>query len=123
MKIIILPYSSTPNLLGFPGEYPAERRKIEDKDTVPAGWIEVTEEEYQRRIEANYDTVAALTESAELAQKAAAEVKQAEVASYYVDLKTLRVKLDGAEKIAESDLKSILIRLIDILLAKEQSKV
>ena len=69
MRIIILPYSATPNPRGFPGEYPAERKEIDDKDTVPDGWIEVTEEEYTRRIETHYQTVATITEAAESAAK------------------------------------------------------
>lgn len=63
MKIIILPYSSTPNPLGFPGEYPAERRLVEDAAEVPAGWIVVTEEEYRTRIDTHYATVAAINEA------------------------------------------------------------
>jgi hypothetical protein len=50
------------------------------------------------------------------------KAKQAEVEGYYAELKTLRVKLDGAEKLSEADLTAILTRLIDILLAKEQTK-
>lgn len=65
MKLIILPYSATANPIGFPGEYPAERKQIDDKDTVPSGWIEVTEEDYRRRIETNYKTVSDLTAAAE----------------------------------------------------------
>lgn len=65
MKLIILPYSAAANPLGFPGEYPVERRHIEDKETIPAGWIEVTEEDYRRRIETHYQTVADLTAAAE----------------------------------------------------------
>lgn len=118
MKLIILPYSATSNPLGFPGEYPAERKKIDDKDTVHDGWIEVTEEEWKRRYETHYSTVAALTESEESSKKTAEQAKQAEVDGYYVSLKSLRSKLDGEEKISESDLKSILGHLIDILIAK-----
>ena len=121
MKIIILPYSATPNPLGFPGEYPAERKGVDDKDAIPDGWIEVTEDEWKRRYETNYATVAALTEAADVAKKTAEQAKQSEVDGYYVSLKTLRSKLDGEEKISESDLKAILGHLIDILIAKENS--
>ncbi len=69
MKIIILPYSATPNPLGFPGEYPSERKRIEDADAIPANWIEVTEEEYTRRIETHYATVAAIQATAEAASR------------------------------------------------------
>lgn len=61
MKLIILPYSATPNPLGYPGEYPAERRWIQDKDPVPDGWIEVTEEECKRRYVTHYQTVDQIT--------------------------------------------------------------
>jgi len=51
------------------------------------------------------------------------KAKQAEVDGYYAELKTLRVKLDGAEKLSEADLTAILTRLVDILLANEQTKL
>lgn len=63
MKIIILPYSATQNPLGFPGDYPANRKSIDDAVEVPAGWIVVTEEEYRTRIETHYAAVAAINES------------------------------------------------------------
>lgn len=69
MKIIILPYSATPNPLGFPGDYPAERSRIEDAAVVPANWIEVTEQEYTRRIETHYQTVASIQAAAEAASQ------------------------------------------------------
>lgn len=122
MKRIILPYSRIANPLGFPGEYPAETRLIPDKDPVPDGWEVVTDEEYKRRIETNYATVAALNAASEVAENVAKETKQVEVEGYYAELKTLRKKLDGAEKLSEADLTAILQRLIDILLAKEHVK-
>lgn len=72
MKLIILPYSATPNPLGFPGEYPAERKQVDDAAEVPAGWLVVTEEEYRTRIETHYAAVAAINEAA----KATAETDE-----------------------------------------------
>lgn len=118
MKIVILPYSATKNPNGFPGEYPHDRKQVDDKYELKPGEIEVTEDEYQRRIQTHYDTVASLSEAVEVAEKVAKETKQSEVDGYYADLKILRSKLDGSEKISESDLTAILARLIDILMSK-----
>jgi hypothetical protein len=51
------------------------------------------------------------------------KAKKAEVEGYYAELKTLRVKLDGSEKISEEDRTAILARLIDILMANENQKL
>lgn len=123
MKIVILPYSATRNPNGFPGDYPYERKQVDDKYELKPGEVEVTEDEYKRRIDAHYATVAALNEAAEVSEKVAKETKQVEVEGYYTELKTLRVKLDGAEKISEADLTAVLTRLIDILMAKEQANL
>lgn len=69
MKLIILPYSATPNPLGFPGDYPAERRLVDDAAEVPAGWIVVTEEEYRTRIDTHYAAVAAINEAAKATEE------------------------------------------------------
>lgn len=122
MKIIILPYSATPNPLGFPGEYPADRQLIDDKDAIPDGWIEVTEEEWKRRFETHYVAVAAIVESDAIAKDVAEKAKQTEVDGYYVNLKTLREKINSARKLEPAEQLELFGYLIDILIAKEQTK-
>jgi hypothetical protein len=68
MKLIILPYLATSNPLGFPGDYPAERKLVDDSYVLNPGEIEVTEEDYRRRIETHYQTVSDLTDAAEAAK-------------------------------------------------------
>ena len=121
MKIIILPYSATPNPLGFPGEYPAERKEIDDKDTISDGWIEVTEEEWKRRFETHYAAVESIIEADATTKKAAEQSKQAEVDGYYVSLKTLREKITSAGKLEPAEQLELFGYLIDILIAKENS--
>lgn len=52
--IIILPASATANPLGFPVDYPLNAYpEWPDKDPLPAGYIQVTKEEWERRITEN----------------------------------------------------------------------
>jgi len=120
MKNIVLPYSATPNPLGFPGEYPAERRRVEDKDTIPDGWIEVTEEEWKRRFETHYETVAALTRAAEAAKNTAEQAKQSQFEGFIATLKALREKLSASGKLEPSEQAELFTALIDALIAREQ---
>jgi hypothetical protein len=62
--IIILPYSATPNPLGLPGEYPVNAYpEWPDKDPLPSGYIEVTKEEWERRISQNRSAVQAIIDA------------------------------------------------------------
>lgn len=95
MKIIILPYSSTANPLRFPGEYPAERKQIDDKDQVPLGWIQVTEDEYKRRLDTHYQTVADLTEADDAAKSTESRSKLSALDAHFDAIAALVAKKDS----------------------------
>lgn len=50
MKYAVLLYSERPNPLGFPPEYPAETRQVEDSFVVESPWVEMTASELVNRI-------------------------------------------------------------------------
>lgn len=106
MKIIILPYSAKSNPLGFPGDYPAERRMVDDAAEVPAGWVVVTEEEYRTRIVTHYDTVVAIQAAAEAAQKADGETKHTQFITALRRLENLNDKLAAGTHTAAERLEA-----------------
>lgn len=70
--IIILPASFTPNPLGFPGEYPVNAYpQWPDLDPLPSGYIQVTKEEWERRINDNRDSVQAILDAQKTSEQTA----------------------------------------------------
>lgn len=45
MKLAVLTYSNAANPLGFPVEYPAEIREVDDNAVISPPWVEMTAEE------------------------------------------------------------------------------
>lgn len=105
-KIIILPYSSTANPLGFPGEYPAEMRRIALDALIPNGWIEVTEADYQRRISTHFATVSSLQTAAEALQKADGETRHTQFITALRRLENLNDKLAAGTHTAAERLEA-----------------
>jgi len=66
--IIYIPYGPG-NLEGFPAEYPRESRQLGANEVAPNGWITVTEEAFRQLLQANYATVAAVTQANDEATK------------------------------------------------------
>lgn len=62
MKLIYKPWGSNPteNIRGYPSDYPRDSKRIDDKDQVPSGWIEITEEAYRLIVQSTYADVAAI---------------------------------------------------------------
>jgi len=62
MKIIYKPWGSDPaeNIRGYPTNYPRDSKRIDDKDQVPSGWIEITEEAYRLLVQSAYVEVSAI---------------------------------------------------------------
>ena len=112
MKIIILPYSATPNPIGFPGDYPAERRRIEDADQIPANWIEVTEQEYTSRIETHYQTVANLTAAAEASVKTDERNRMIAFKQLFQDGRAIDQNWASATAAQKSELARICFRIL-----------
>ena len=95
MKRIILPYSAKDNPLGFPGEYPAETQLIQDKDQVKEGWIVVTDEEYRRRLDTHYQTVADITEADQQSKLTAERSKLSVLDGHFDAIAALVAKKDA----------------------------
>lgn len=95
MKRIILPASATSNPLGLPGDYPLETKIIGDKDPVPDGWIVVTEEEYRRRLETHYETVAQITAADELTKSTENRSKLSALENHFEAIAGLVAKKDA----------------------------
>lgn len=53
MKLIYKPWGSDPseNKRGLPAGYPRESTKIENKDPIPEGWIEISNADYRNLVE------------------------------------------------------------------------
>lgn len=62
MKLIYKPWGidAARNPRGFPVDYPRDSKRIDDKDQVPDGWIETTEEAYKLLVQSSYAEVAAI---------------------------------------------------------------
>jgi len=94
-----------------------------EQSLIDRGFILMTEAEWETHLATFRSEYQAWESSNEQERVQAEQAKQAEVEGYYVSLKTLRVKLDGEEKISESDLRAVLMHLIDILMAKEKTNL
>jgi hypothetical protein len=112
MKLIILPYSATSNPLGFPGEYPADRRRIEDAEAIPANWIEVTEQEYTRRIETHYQTVSYLTAAAEATAQTADRNRLTAFKQLFQDGRVIDQNWASATAAQKAELSRICFRIL-----------
>lgn len=72
MRLIYKPWGVDPleNKLGFPSDYPRESRRVEDSDTVPSGWIEISEIDYKLLVESLYSQVSTINAQFESTEKA-----------------------------------------------------
>lgn len=63
MKIAVLTYAHAPNPFGFPPQYPAETKEVDDETVIEPPWIEMTQEELDARIEEYIDDVQEIASS------------------------------------------------------------
>ena len=65
MKLIYIPWGSDPveNPRGFPSDYPRDSMQIADGESVPEGWSEITEQDYNALIQLHCSAVAAINAS------------------------------------------------------------
>ncbi len=112
MKTIILPYSATSNPLGYPGDYPAQRRRIEDIDPIPVGWIEATDVEIQLRIDTHYAAVAAINAAAEAAAGAAERNKMDAFKQLFQDGRAIDQSWGSATAAQKVELARITFRIL-----------
>jgi hypothetical protein len=127
MIAVLLAKNAQSNPDGIPSDWYIDTRNADkgllDQELAALGYILMTEEEFEKR-KADFQATFDSWNSQRIeAKESAKQTQRAQVDGYYVSLKTLRSKLDGEEKISESDLKAILGHLIDILIAKENSKL
>jgi len=86
--IIYIPYG-VDNPEGFPPTYPRFSRQIDDKDTVPEGWIKTTEDEYERLIQSASAEVAAVNAVKEETVRATSRSKVQSMRQLFVDCKAI----------------------------------
>ncbi len=68
---------------------------VDDAFEVPAGWIVVTEEEYRRRLETHYQTVADITAADEMAKSNETRSKLAVLDNHFDAIAALVAKKDA----------------------------
>lgn len=71
MKLIYIPWGSdqSKNPMGYPSEYPRESKRIDNKDQVPIGWIEISEKSYKILVQSLYANVDAINSQFESSEK------------------------------------------------------
>lgn len=65
MKIAVLTYANTANPLGFPPDYPAQTRELDDDAVVEPPWVEMPQSELDALIEQHREQVQAIAAARE----------------------------------------------------------
>lgn len=65
MKIAVLTYEFAPNPQGFPTQYPAETRQVEDDAVIESPWVEMTQADLDALIEQYREQVLAIAAAKE----------------------------------------------------------
>lgn len=111
--IIILQASSTPNPLGFPGEFPVNAYpEWPDKDPLPSGYIQVTKEEWERRITENGAAVQSIIDAQRSTERAAERNKLDAFKQLFQDGRAIESNWSGATNAQKLELARINFRIL-----------
>lgn len=111
--IILLPYSATANPLGFPGDYPFNvYPDWPDKDPIPDGYIEVTKEEWERRISEHKEAASTIIESKLATDQAAERTKLDAFKQLFADGREIDRNWSSATNAQKLELSRINFRIL-----------